>query len=161
MLLQKRIIHCLLPSTFFMVSFFMFSSFFLQSYDPAKNSKFPFLSKPCFPAGKYHKHLCKHSKTQKNTKWRALRNNYVSRLNRLTHHSQCWGNTKKWIDMKNNRSKNTFSEKSFFMMLREMIPLYLRYIKCTIGISLDFWIFEVHVVGYVMLFGVIGSFLRI
>ena len=63
--------------------------------------------------------------------------------------------------MKNNRSKNTFSEKSFFMMLREMIPLYLRYIKCTIGISLDFWIFEVHVVGYVMLFGVIGSFLRI
>ena len=63
--------------------------------------------------------------------------------------------------MKNNRSKNTFSEKSFFMMLREMIPLYLRYIKCTIGISLDFWIFEVNVVGYVMLFGVIGSFLRI
>ena len=63
--------------------------------------------------------------------------------------------------MKNNRSKNTFSEKSFFMMLREMIPLYLRYIKCTIGISLDFWIFEVNVVGYVMLFGADGSFLRI
>ena len=46
-------------------------------------------------------------------------------------------------------------------MLREMSPLYLRYIKCTIGMSLDFWIFEVNVVVYVMLFGVIGSFLRI
>ena len=64
-------------------------------------------------------------------------------------------------DSRFNRSKNTFSEKSFFMMLREMIPLYLRYIKCTIGISLDFWIFEVNVVGYVMLFGADGSFLRI
>ena len=42
-----------------------------------------------------------------------------------------------------------------------MSPLYLRYMKCTIGMSLDFWIFEVNVVGYVMLFGVIGSFLRI
>ena len=42
-----------------------------------------------------------------------------------------------------------------------MTPLYLRYIKYTIGNSLDFWIFEVNVVGYVMLFGVIGSFLRI
>ena len=42
-----------------------------------------------------------------------------------------------------------------------MSCLYLRYMKCTIGMSLDFWIFEVNVVGYVMLFGVIGSFLRI
>ena len=42
-----------------------------------------------------------------------------------------------------------------------MSPLYLRYIKCTIGMSLDFWIFEVNVVGYVMLFGADGSFLRI
>ena len=63
--------------------------------------------------------------------------------------------------MKNNRSKNTFSEKRFFVMLREMSPLYLRYIKCTMGMSLDFWIFEVNVVGYVLLFGVDGSFLRI
>ena len=46
-------------------------------------------------------------------------------------------------------------------MLREMSPLYLRYIKSTIGMSLDVWIFEVDVVGYVMLFGVDGSFLRI
>ena len=46
-------------------------------------------------------------------------------------------------------------------MLREMSPLYLRYIKSTIGKSLDFWIFEVNVVGYVMVFGVDGSFLRI
>jgi hypothetical protein len=46
-------------------------------------------------------------------------------------------------------------------MLREMSPLYLRYIKCTIGISLDFWIFDVNAVVYVMLFGVDGSFLRI
>ena len=46
-------------------------------------------------------------------------------------------------------------------MLREISPLYLRYIKYAIGMSLDFWIFEVNVVGYVMLFGVDGSFLRI
>ena len=42
-----------------------------------------------------------------------------------------------------------------------MSPLYLRSNKCTMAMSLDFWIFEVNVVGYVMLFGVIGSFLRI
>ena len=46
-------------------------------------------------------------------------------------------------------------------MLREMIPLYLRYIKCTMAMSLDFWIFEVNVVGFVLLCGVDGSFLRI
>ena len=46
-------------------------------------------------------------------------------------------------------------------MLREMSPLYLRYIKCTMGMSLDVWIFEVNVVGYVMLCGADGSFLRI
>ena len=42
-----------------------------------------------------------------------------------------------------------------------MSPLYLRSNKCTMAMSLDFWIFEVNVVGYVMLFGVDGSFLRI
>ena len=46
-------------------------------------------------------------------------------------------------------------------MLREMSPLYLRYIKCAAGMSLDFWIFEVNVVGYVMLFGADDSLLRI
>ena len=122
MLLQKRIIHCLLPSTFFMVSFFMFSSFFLQSYDPAKNSKFPFLSKPCFPAGKYHKHLCKHSKTQKSPngdlgeiiKFQdSINLHTILNIERIS---------KKWLGFKNNRSKNTFSEKKFFVMLREMSP---------------------------------------
>ena len=46
-------------------------------------------------------------------------------------------------------------------MLREMSRLYLRYIKCTIGMSLDVWIFEVNVVGYLVLCGADGSFLRI
>ena len=63
--------------------------------------------------------------------------------------------------MKNSRSKNTFSEKKFFVMLREMSPLYLPSNKCTMAMSLDVWIFEVNVVGYVMVFGVDGSFLRI
>ena len=42
-----------------------------------------------------------------------------------------------------------------------MSPLYLRSNKCTMAMSLDVWIFEVNVVGYVMLFGADGSFLRI
>ena len=71
------------------------------------------------------------------------------------------GISKKWLGSKNNRSKNTFSEKTFFLMLREMSPLYLPCNKCTMAMSLDVWIFEVNVVGYVMLFGVDGSFLRI
>ena len=41
-----------------------------------------------------------------------------------------------------------------------MSPLYLPYNKCTMAMSLDVWIFEVNVVGYVMVFGVDGSFLR-
>ena len=39
-----------------------------------------------------------------------------------------------------------------------MSPLYLPSNKCTMAMSLDFWIFEVN---DVMLFGVDGSFLRI
>ena len=46
-------------------------------------------------------------------------------------------------------------------MVREMSPLYLRDMKCATGMSLDVWIFEVDVVGYVMLCGADGSFLRI
>ena len=46
-------------------------------------------------------------------------------------------------------------------MLREMSPLYLRSNKCTMAMSLDVWIFEVNVVGYVMLCGADGLFLRI
>ena len=42
-----------------------------------------------------------------------------------------------------------------------MSPSYLRNIKCTMAMSLDVWIFDVNVVGYVMLFGADGSFLRI
>ena len=63
--------------------------------------------------------------------------------------------------MQNSRSKNTFSEKKVFSIIREMSPSYLRNIKCTMAMSLDVWIFEVNVVGYVMLCGADGSFLRI
>ena len=63
--------------------------------------------------------------------------------------------------MQNSRSKNTFSEKKVFSILREMSPLYLRSNKCTMAMSLDVWIFEVNVVGYVMLFGVDGSLFSI
>ena len=42
-----------------------------------------------------------------------------------------------------------------------MSPLYLPSNKCPNGMSLDVWIFEVNVVGYVMLFGSDDSFLRI
>ena len=45
-------------------------------------------------------------------------------------------------------------------MPREMSPLYLPSNKCTMAMSLDVWIFEVNVVGYVMLCGADGSFFK-
>jgi hypothetical protein len=42
-----------------------------------------------------------------------------------------------------------------------MSQLYLPSNKCTMAMSLDVWIFEVNVVGYVMLFGADDSLLRI
>ena len=49
--------------------------------------------------------------------------------------------SKKWLDFKNSRSKNTFSEKKVFSILREISPLYLPSNKCTMAMSLDVWIF--------------------
>ena len=73
--------------------------------------KFPILSKRCFPAAKYYKHLCKHSKTKKNTKWRTWE--IIILQDSITLHTtlDIERISKKWLDFKNSRIKKTFSEK--------------------------------------------------